>query len=59
MVRAAAGDRHTFLLTQHGSVYAVGYPDKGRLGVGDRKKRLVPTLVPALQPRFRGGRLCL
>ena len=45
VVDIAAGDAHTLLLTSDGYVWAMGYNDYGRLGVGDEEPRYYPTKV--------------
>jgi alpha-tubulin suppressor-like RCC1 family protein len=48
VIAVAAGWEHSLALTESGEVYAWGWNKGGRLGLGDRKKRLVPTKVPGL-----------
>ena len=45
VAQAAAGYRHTMLVTADGLVFACGSNVEGQLGVGDTEDRLVPTLV--------------
>jgi alpha-tubulin suppressor-like RCC1 family protein len=44
-VAAAAGARHTLVLTSNGQVWAFGSNQRGQLGVGDMSPRLTPTQV--------------
>ncbi len=47
----ACGTLHVLALTHIGAVYSWGSNDAGALGVGDKKPRLVPTLVDSISPR--------
>ena len=39
------GGAHTMCVTEDGSVFAFGLNHRGQLGVGDKKERLLPTLL--------------
>jgi alpha-tubulin suppressor-like RCC1 family protein len=41
----SAGNFHSLLLDDQGRVFACGANDDGRLGLGDRGCRLIPTLI--------------
>jgi alpha-tubulin suppressor-like RCC1 family protein len=41
----SAGYGHTLVLSEKGDIYSFGLNIKGQLGLGDRKTRLVPTLL--------------
>ncbi|KAJ9125455.1 hypothetical protein QFC22_000416 [Naganishia vaughanmartiniae] len=43
----ASGTSHSLALSDDGYVWAWGYAGYARLGLGDQKDRLAPTLVPA------------
>jgi len=43
------GGAHTLAVTTEGRVYAFGFNSNGQLGLGDKTKRLKPTLVEALE----------
>ena len=45
VLQVAAGGNHTMCLTEDGAVFGFGFNGAGRLGVGDRENRLVPTLL--------------
>ena len=45
MLQVAAGASHTMRVTADGSVFAFGYNQNDRLGVGGTHDRLVPTLL--------------
>jgi alpha-tubulin suppressor-like RCC1 family protein len=52
-VAAAAGARHSLVLTSNGQVWAFGSNQRGQLGVGDLSPRLTPTqVVGALASAF-------
>ena len=51
----ACGLNFTLALTARGNVFAWGDNESGQLGVGDRKHRFVPSLVPALGYRTASG----
>ncbi|GHJ85544.1 hypothetical protein NliqN6_1946 [Naganishia liquefaciens] len=46
IVMIASGQQHSLALNEDGYVWAWGFAGYGRLGLGDQKDRLVPTLVP-------------
>ena len=46
----AAGEAHTVVTGEDGSVFAFGYGPRGRLGTGDTACRLAPTRVGGLPP---------
>ena len=46
---AQAGGQHTVALSNEGQVYTFGAGQSGRLGHGNDKNQLVPTLVAALE----------
>lgn len=46
VVGVAAGSSHTLMLTDQGIVLGVGSGGNGELGVGDRKGRSEPTVMP-------------
>eukprot|EP00936_MAST-01D_sp_MAST-1D-sp1_P001484 g1484.t1 len=46
---AAAGDRHSLVLSADGTVYSFGCGSRGQLGHGDRERRLIPERVLALR----------
>ena len=45
VLQVAAGGNHTMCVTEDGSVFAFGRNTQGQLGVGDKEKRLLPTLL--------------
>jgi alpha-tubulin suppressor-like RCC1 family protein len=45
----AAGEMHSLALDTDGKLYATGWNDTGRLGLGDRKNRKAFTLVSSLE----------
>ena len=45
VLQVAAGSRHTTFVTADGLAFACGYNYNGRLGLGDTKTKLLPTLV--------------
>ena len=46
----AAGQRHTVIVGEDGSVFACGYGEYGQLGAGDTTDMYVPTRVAGLPP---------
>ena len=46
----AAGQRHTVIVGEDGSVFACGYGEYGQLGTGDTTDMYVPTRVAGLPP---------
>ncbi|KAI5454507.1 hypothetical protein NCC49_003405 [Naganishia albida] len=46
IVMIASGQQHSLALSDDGYVWAWGFAGYGRLGLGDQKDRLFPTLVP-------------
>ena len=51
----ACGLNFTLALTHRGNLFSWGDNESGQLGVGDRRHRFVPTLVPALGFRTQTG----
>ena len=49
----AAGNDHTVLVAEDGSLFACGYNDYGQLGTGDTASRFAPTRVAALSAPVR------
>ena len=49
----AAGNSHTLIVGEDGSLFACGYNDYGQLGTGDTVSRFAPTRVVRL-PRLCG-----
>ncbi|KAJ9110156.1 hypothetical protein QFC20_003008 [Naganishia adeliensis] len=46
IVQIASGQQHSLAMSDDGYVWAWGFAGYGRLGLGDQKDRLVPTLIP-------------
>ncbi|EKC99494.1 hypothetical protein A1Q2_06226 [Trichosporon asahii var. asahii CBS 8904] len=46
IAQISSGNQHSLALDEDGNVYAWGYAGYARLGLGDQKDQLVPTLVP-------------
>ena len=46
----ARWDLHSMGLTEDGAIYVVGCNKEGQLGLGDKKKRIVPTKIEELPP---------
>ena len=52
VVKASCGSNHTGVITQEGELYTFGGNKNGKLGLGDKVKRLSPTLVDALNGSY-------
>lgn len=46
IIKISAGRDHVLMLDYNGSIYSAGDNKHGQLGLGDRKKRFVPTMIP-------------
>ncbi|KAL1412746.1 hypothetical protein Q8F55_000493 [Vanrija albida] len=49
VVQISSGSQHSLALDDEGNVWAWGHAGYARLGLGDTKDRLVPTIIPQYQ----------
>lgn len=55
IVQTSAGAQHSLFLSATGAVYSCGKATRGRLGLGDNTRRLLPTCVSSLSCEVVNG----